>query len=481
MPHARLRLILPNIDDGDRALLAAVRRDRHQQRDARRAARSCSRENAGLAAAAARAPARRGLGRRRPARWLPGRVLSRVCRLPRVLRRDAGDLHGEPAAARRGGVAPRGAPQSAASCPRCTRRTSAPTPPSARSSTWRRRGRIQKLRAVTAFTQVLQEVRSREESLQAALAAEAAAKEQTAQTAAAGAALAASAASVKAVELPPPPDDEESARAARRGHQAGDVDERREARLRNLGAATSVSRPELLSSMSSRDGFASPHASVSRPELLSSLSRADHASELGAIAEISLLIPAGAAIPPPPGSPYTSVRIEAREADELYLITVKCAIKMRYLQLVPLAPTRPASAPGGSVCASAPAPDLGRHSFCCVAANHRRSSVASSSVHVARPRRTTSRSRTSRRGAPCRSVRRLAQRPAPPPAVAANSCRRPRGVLVRQLADFEQKLSSSSFCAFHASASNCVERRGGDRKREHASAQHRPSKKSAEV
>ena len=36
---------------------------------------------------------------------------------------------------------------------------------------------------------------------------------------------------------------------------------------------------------------------------------------------------------------------------------------------------------GGSVCASAPAPTLGRHSSS-VAANHRRSSVASSSVHV---------------------------------------------------------------------------------------------------
>ena len=182
-----------------------------------------------------------------------------------------------------------------------------------------RRGRIQKLRAVTAFTQVLQEVRSREESLQAALAAEAAAKEQTAQTAAAGAALAASAASVKAVEPPPPPDDEESApelpeevikqvmsmNGGKRGSAISAI------RL-------SVSRPELLSSMSSRDGFASPHASVSRPELLSSLSRTG-GPELGAIAEISLLIPAGVAIPPPPGSPYTSVRIEKPEKQTSYI------------------------------------------------------------------------------------------------------------------------------------------------------------------
>ena len=183
-----------------------------------------------------------------------------------------------------------------------------------------RRGRIQKLRAVTAFTQVLQEVRSREESLQAALAAEAAAKEQTAQTAAAGAALAASAASVKAVEPPPPPDDEESAPElpeevikqvmSMNGGKRGSA---------ISALRLSVSRPELLSSMSSRDGFASPHASVSRPELLSSLSRADHASELGAIAEISLLIPAGVAIPPPPGSPYTSVRIEKPEKQTSYI------------------------------------------------------------------------------------------------------------------------------------------------------------------
>ena len=41
-----------------------------------------------------------------------------------------------------------------------------------------------------------------------------------------------------------------------------------------------------------RDGFASPHASVSRPELLSSLSRTG-GPELGAVAEISLLAALG--------------------------------------------------------------------------------------------------------------------------------------------------------------------------------------------
>ena len=104
--------------------------------------------------------------------------------------------------------------------------------------------------------------------------------------------------------------------SSRKRRPPGD-DERREARPAISALRLSVSRPELLSSMSPRDGFASPHASVSR--LSSSMPPAPTTPGVGAIAEISLLIPAGVAIPPPPGSPYTSVRIEKPEKQTSYI------------------------------------------------------------------------------------------------------------------------------------------------------------------